>query len=1161
MPFLSKTSLLFAIFAIALPTVLLAEGAGPEGVYGGPAVNNNICTPYHFVPEDQKGVLYEFTAGPSIQETEPENWAYWTQGNNISQLVDARGQYNINSSWQQGGLSVIYPKGSAFKMFLSHCLFEDAIGEFNGREPKDTTHTRAIGSGPLNGRIPTDFGYREDLQPRSEKYVGRTDRIHVSTRPSDVAEWPDEFCDENGEPKIISDEDVVTVHFNTRFSDVGKMYFRTWNYPTQGDATAATFMEHHDRIMSFNASIARDILFFDINLINKSRFHQFPEIGPFDIEEYMYGPGAISYLGDQRGGQRIAYVPNLRLGITYEENFSDPAITGNSPMVGLVIVKAAESNNPDTGELEEGVPCSFSNTVSGGAWGYYPDGQAANLNVGSSPCWAMRRGVDKFLYLQDPGIGTDQESEVPIISRGSADRMHFTFYNDNPICPDDTCHFVYAMVCAFPSVDDPASMAGTPEGLAVVASQLIQNAAMAHSLYNSGFAMPRAPQSPNVRIIPGDHQVTVTWDNVSEYSRDGFYDQYAGQGTDYREYDFEGYRIYRSTTGEANDAQLLAQFDIKDGVVLASGIKNNEIKVLDEEGNETPGYTSTYTDTLGIAEHDAATGARYGLGTDNGLRYSYIDKYEERVAYGSQATNQHRLTNGFRYFYSVTAYDWNGVDKNDLSTMFSLESPLTFGKDNMVIPGSNPSSYRTALIDDELTKIQMLSSSGNELDTEFRDIWVQPKGDGSGAMVITDGAVPSNALSDPFIYIVNPELITEDAEYFIQIDSIIGAPNNLDNTDVNPDYDSKLMSNIFVSLKDAAGNVLSTDDALVMSENGAFTGYDAHFFLHPEPVSNYGVPFNIEFDIPTWNTDYLIANEVTVESGSTPVEDIDVVEGYNNGNGFVPIGYRAADFEISWIDTGDDSLTVEVWDNTHNVAVPFRKHPGSGWSFVGSWGRYIRLAGDLRENVTEDDYDKAGAFAKASKLPKRGTSVGFTLYISGAQVKVSTDQTMVPQGGDVWMLRTSFGSLPADTLGGYLVQKDADGNALKRPPAAGVRYQVSVTNDTNESEDADLNKIRVVPNPYIVADVWDKSPQEKRIAFTNLPNRCSIRIYSLAGNLVQVLAHEGTVGEYAHFWKGGTEFWNLKNKFNMLVASGWYIWHIKDLQTGETEIGKFAIIQ
>ena len=34
--------------------------------------------------------------------------------------------------------------------------------------------------------------------------------------------------------------------------------------------------------------------------------------------------------------------------------------------------------------------------------------------------------------------------------------------------------------------------------------------------------------------------------------------------------------IYRSTTGESNNAQLVAQFDLKDGIVLETGIKNED---------------------------------------------------------------------------------------------------------------------------------------------------------------------------------------------------------------------------------------------------------------------------------------------------------------------------------------------------------------------------------------------------------------------------------------------------------------------------------------------------------------------------------------------------------------------------------------------------------
>jgi len=322
-----------------------------------------------------------------------------------------------------------------------------------------------------------------------------------------------------------------------------------------------------------------------------------------------------------------------------------------------------------------------------------------------------------------------------------------------------------------------------------------------------------------------------------------------------------------------------------------------------------------------------------------------------------------------------------------------------------------------------------------------------------------------------------------------------------------------------------------------------------------------GIPFNIEFDIPSWNTEMMVWNDIEIVSGSTPLEDIEIKHGYNSGNSSLPTGYRAADLELRWQDTGDDSLTLEVWDVTHNVEIGYNRLIGSSWSFYGSWSRFGRLSSNMRSELSEEDYTKAGTHWKAPKLPsKAGKPVKMDLYVCGMQVKLATDESTVPGNGDVWKIRSNYGTMPEDSVG-YLSQRDGDGNPLKRPPVAGVRYELRVTDDSNRPEDADLSEVRVVPNPYIVADQWDRSTQEKRLAFINLPMRCSVRIYTLSGNLVQVLSHEGRLGQYDHFWKGGTEFWDLKNRYNMLVSSGWYIYHVKDLATGDTQMGRFAIIQ
>jgi hypothetical protein len=130
-----------------------------------------------------------------------------------------------------------------------------------------------------------------------------------------------------------------------------------------------------------------------------------------------------------------------------------------------------------------------------------------------------------------------------------------------------------------------------------------------------------------------------------------------------------------------------------------------------------------------------------------------------------------------------------------------------------------------------------------------------------------------------------------------------------------------------------------------------------------------------------------------------------------------------------------------------------------------------------------------------------------------------------------------------------------------------------------DSKDADLSKIRVVPNPYLASSFLDLSPNSRRIEFVNLPDRCTICIYSLAGNLVNVLNHIGNNrvgwGNYTDWDRldqnsqprqftgydnhGGTEAWNLRNRFGQTVASGLYFYHVTDARR-KTHVGRFYII-
>jgi hypothetical protein len=145
------------------------------------------------------------------------------------------------------------------------------------------------------------------------------------------------------------------------------------------------------------------------------------------------------------------------------------------------------------------------------------------------------------------------------------------------------------------------------------ANDLFRRKKTVQQIYNANYHFAKPPDKPLVKAIAGNHRVTLYWDDRAEHTFDAFY----------QKYNFEGYRIYRST--EANfledkiitDAfgtptfrQPIAQFDLVDSVKGLHPIGVN--------------------------------GAYFYLGDDSGLQHSFIDT---------------AVQNGQTYYYAVCAYD------------------------------------------------------------------------------------------------------------------------------------------------------------------------------------------------------------------------------------------------------------------------------------------------------------------------------------------------------------------------------------------------------------------------------------------------------------------------------------------------------------------------
>ncbi len=104
-----------------------------------------------------------------------------------------------------------------------------------------------------------------------------------------------------------------------------------------------------------------------------------------------------------------------------------------------------------------------------------------------------------------------------------------------------------------------------------------------------------------------------------------------------------------------------------------------------------------------------------------------------------------------------------------------------------------------------------------------------------------------------------------------------------------------------------------------------------------------------------------------------------------------------------------------------------------------------------------------------------------------------------------------------------------------------------------------LDKIKVVPNPYVAAASWEERNPfptgrgPRSIHFTHLPQICTIRVYTITGELVATINHDSAMLD-------GSAEWNVLTRDELQVSYGVYIYHVEAPGVGE-KVGKFAIIK
>jgi hypothetical protein len=123
-----------------------------------------------------------------------------------------------------------------------------------------------------------------------------------------------------------------------------------------------------------------------------------------------------------------------------------------------------------------------------------------------------------------------------------------------------------------------------------------------------------------------------------------------------------------------------------------------------------------------------------------------------------------------------------------------------------------------------------------------------------------------------------------------------------------------------------------------------------------------------------------------------------------------------------------------------------------------------------------------------------------------------------------------------------------------------VTFSTSGADINKELASSELDRIKVVPNPYVVTHQAEQrllSTQtsgrgEREIRFTYIPPGSKISIFTVRGELIKTLYHDDL---YV-----GDVYWNLRTEENLDVAYGVYVFVVEVPEVG-SKIGKLALIK
>lgn len=124
----------------------------------------------------------------------------------------------------------------------------------------------------------------------------------------------------------------------------------------------------------------------------------------------------------------------------------------------------------------------------------------------------------------------------------------------------------------------------------------------------------------------------------------------------------------------------------------------------------------------------------------------------------------------------------------------------------------------------------------------------------------------------------------------------------------------------------------------------------------------------------------------------------------------------------------------------------------------------------------------------------------------------------------------------------------ATGDNGGRPKYSWNMDEIATQTGRREALSEVLDMINVVPNPYLAYSEYERSRLDTRVKITNLPDQCTVNIFTSSGKLVRTFRKDSPVTSID---------WDLNNHQRIPVASGMYLIHVEVPGIGERVLKSF----